>query len=79
MGESLKTIRANEPLDQVTTTSLEALRMYSQAVRASEMGNNERAIALLEEAVAVDTGFAASIQMFISCIRTRDALVSPLG
>jgi len=58
MGESLKTIRANEPLDQVTTTSLEALRMYSQAVHAADMGNNERAIALLEEAVAVDTAFA---------------------
>ena len=58
MGESLKTIRANEPLDQVTTTSLEALRMYSQAVRAAEMGDHERAIALLEEAVAVDTAFA---------------------
>jgi tetratricopeptide (TPR) repeat protein len=58
IGESLKTIRANEPLDRVTTPSLEALRSYSQSVRAAEQGDNERAIALLEEAVAFDTAFA---------------------
>ncbi len=58
IGESLKTIRANEPLDRVTTPSLEALRSYSQSVRAAELGDNERAIALLEEAVTFDTAFA---------------------
>ncbi|MGD2153999.1 MAG: tetratricopeptide repeat protein [Gemmatimonadales bacterium] len=58
IGESLKTIRASEPLDRVTTTSLEALRKYSQAVRVIEHGDNERGIALLEEAVALDTAFA---------------------
>jgi tetratricopeptide (TPR) repeat protein len=58
IGESLKTIRANERLDRVTTPSLEALRQYSMAVRASEQFDNERAIALLEEAVASDTAFA---------------------
>lgn len=58
IGESLKTIRASEPLDRVTTTSLEALRKYSQAVRVVEQGDNERGIALLEEAVALDTAFA---------------------
>lgn len=58
IGESLKSIRSNEPLDQVTTSSLEALRKYSQAVRVIEAGDNERGIALLEEAVALDTAFA---------------------
>jgi len=29
IGESLKTIRGGQPLDQVTTGSLEALRLYS--------------------------------------------------
>ncbi|UCC82683.1 MAG: tetratricopeptide repeat protein [Gemmatimonadota bacterium] len=58
IGESLKTIRASEPLDRVSTTSLEALRKYSQAVRVIEQGDNERGIALLEEAVALDTAFA---------------------
>jgi tetratricopeptide (TPR) repeat protein len=58
MGESLKSTRANEPLDRVTTTSLEALRMYSQAVRAIEQGQIDRGRRLLEEAVALDTTFA---------------------
>jgi tetratricopeptide (TPR) repeat protein len=59
IGESLRTIRANEPLDQVTTASLQALRRYSQAVRAFELeADYERAIPLLEEAVALDTAFA---------------------
>ncbi len=58
MGESLKTIRGNEPLDQVTTPSLEALREYSQAVRLIEEGEHERAIPLLEAAVEHDTAFA---------------------
>ncbi len=58
IGESLKTIRASEPLDRVTTTSLEALRKYSQAVRVIEQGDNERGIVLLEEAAALDSAFA---------------------
>src|SRR5205823_15043060 len=39
IGESLKTIRASDPLEQVTTGSLEALRKYSQGVRASDAGD----------------------------------------
>lgn len=62
IGESLKTIRANEPLDRVTTASLEALRKYSQAVRVIERGDNERGITLLEEAVALDTAFAMAFR-----------------
>jgi tetratricopeptide (TPR) repeat protein/tRNA A-37 threonylcarbamoyl transferase component Bud32 len=58
IGESLAGARAAEPLDAVTTGSLEALRKYTQAVRAIDRGENERAIGLLDEAVAADTGFA---------------------
>jgi len=58
IGESLKTIRANEPLDRVTTPSLDALRKYSQALRVIEQGEHERGITLLEEAVQHDTAFA---------------------
>jgi len=46
IGESLTTIRANEPLEQVTTASLEALRKYSQAERAEGVqGDYEGAVA----------------------------------
>jgi tetratricopeptide (TPR) repeat protein len=59
IGESFKTIRRNPPLHQVTTQSLEALRKYSQAHEAGYIeGDYERAIALLEEAIALDTAFA---------------------
>src|SRR5438552_5530857 len=58
IGESLKTIRASEPLEQVKTGSLEALRKYSEAVRVNDAGQTDRAVALLEEAVALDTTFA---------------------
>jgi tetratricopeptide (TPR) repeat protein len=58
IGESLVTIRANPPLEQVTTGSLVALRKYSEAIRVSDGGHQDEAIPLLQEAVALDTGFA---------------------
>jgi tetratricopeptide (TPR) repeat protein len=59
IGESLKALRAEAPLEQVTTSSLGALRKYSLALRAAEVeGDDEKAAALLEEAVALDSGFA---------------------
>src|SRR5207247_3807968 len=42
IGESLKTIRASEPLEQVTTGSLEALREDSQAVPDHDAGATGR-------------------------------------
>jgi tetratricopeptide (TPR) repeat protein len=59
IGESLKNIGGGQPLEQVTTPSLEALRKYSQAMRiGAAAGSSSRADQLLEEAVALDTGFA---------------------
>lgn len=58
IGESLRSIRASESLERVTTGSLEALRRYTQAIRAEDRGAPEEAIALLEEALALDTSFA---------------------
>jgi tetratricopeptide (TPR) repeat protein len=58
IGESLTTIRANPALEQVTTGSLEALQKYTAALRLDENDRVEEAIPLLEEAVALDSGFA---------------------
>ena len=58
VGESYGSLRASVPLEQVTTGSLEALRLYSQALEADDSGDDQRAIALLEEAVERDTAFA---------------------
>jgi tetratricopeptide (TPR) repeat protein len=59
IGESLKTIRAEKPLAEVTTGSMEALRKYSMAVQAEDYEDDSmKAIGLLEEAAALDTTFA---------------------
>jgi eukaryotic-like serine/threonine-protein kinase len=58
IGESLVTIRANPPLEQVTTASLPALRRYSDAVRLMDQGRDDDATPFLEQAIALDTNFA---------------------
>jgi hypothetical protein len=59
IGESLRLMHGEEPLARVTTPSLTALQRYSQALYAEDvLGDQDRAIALLEEAVAIDTAFA---------------------
>ena len=59
IGESYLSLRADPALAAVTTGSLDALQLYSEALRAFEVqGDSDRGIALLEEAVAIDPGFA---------------------
>ena len=58
LGESLRSLRANEPLDRVTTGSLEALRKYSQGMSAIWRGDGARGNALIEEAIEIDSTFA---------------------
>jgi tetratricopeptide (TPR) repeat protein len=58
-GESLRTIRASSELERVTTPSLAALRKYVEGSHlADEAGETDRGLALLEEAVTLDTAFA---------------------
>ena len=59
IGESLKDVRGSPPLEQVTTGSMEALRIYAEAARAMDMGGDPITGAeRLREAVRIDTGFA---------------------
>ncbi len=59
IGESYLSLRADPALAAVTTSSLDALKLYSEALRALEIeGDNDRGTALLEDAVAIDPGFA---------------------
>jgi len=59
IGESLKHVQSAPPLEQVTTSSLEALKKYVQGVKLiNEEGDFTRGTALLEEAVTLDSGFA---------------------
>jgi tetratricopeptide (TPR) repeat protein len=58
IGESLKTIRGGEPLEQVTTGSMEALRLYTEANDLCIRGDCDQAIPKLQQALALDSGFA---------------------
>ena len=58
VGESLRSVRGDPPLEQVTTSSLNALRLYAEATRSADRAGFEHAIDLLEQAVQVDSGFA---------------------
>jgi tetratricopeptide (TPR) repeat protein len=59
IGESLKNVQATPPLEQVTTPSLDALRKYVAGNRAISIdGDFPKGTSLLEDAIAMDTGFA---------------------
>ena len=57
-GESLRVIKAEEPLEKVSTSSLEALRKYVEGERLGDEAEYRRAIASLEEAIELDPQFA---------------------
>jgi len=73
IGESLKTIRAAEPLEQVTTGSLPALRRYTQARQAEDAGDWEGAATLYQQATALDTGFAMAYRKLASMLENAQA------
>jgi serine/threonine-protein kinase len=75
-GESLRSIRRNKPLDQVTTGSMRALRLYSQGMQASNQGDDVRAVDLLEEAVAEDSTFAMGYRKLAIILSNRAELRS---
>jgi tetratricopeptide (TPR) repeat protein len=63
IGESLKKVQATPSLEQVTTPSLDALKKYVQGSRAIAMdGDWSRGVALLEEAITIDTAFAMAFR-----------------
>ena len=79
IGESLRTIRASEPLEQVTTSSLEALQKYTLALRANDAGETERAVALLEEAIDRDTTFAMAYRKLAVVLSNTGAAPSRIA
>ncbi|MES2124585.1 MAG: protein kinase [Gemmatimonadota bacterium] len=59
IGESLKQVQRAVPLEQATTASLAALQKYSEGARLNDgTGDPDGAVALLREAVALDSTFA---------------------
>jgi eukaryotic-like serine/threonine-protein kinase len=61
IGESLKSVQASPPLEQVTTASFEALKAYTEGAHAFDAEHDfPKAIPLLRRAVMIDTGFATA-------------------
>ena len=59
VGESLRQVQRSIPLENATTTSLEALRKYSEAVVANDINSDyPRAEQLSRAAIALDSTFA---------------------
>lgn len=82
IGESLRTIRADQPLERVTTTSLPALKLYSEGVRAFNQGDYGKAESMFQQAVGLDSNFAMAWRK-LGVSRThlgtsRDLTVAPL-
>jgi len=73
VGESLKTIQNARTLDKVSTPSLAALQKYVAGNRALEIdGDFPKGAALLEEAIALDSGFAMAYRKLAVELRNRD-------
>jgi serine/threonine protein kinase/tetratricopeptide (TPR) repeat protein len=59
LGESLTSIQKfDKPVNEVTTSSLEALKAYSQALPLDDSGQDLQSIPLYERAIALDPNFA---------------------
>jgi tetratricopeptide (TPR) repeat protein/TolB-like protein len=59
LGESLRSVQRSPALEQVTTPSIEALRLYSEGARAYDVDADfVTAVSRLHQAIALDSGFA---------------------
>jgi eukaryotic-like serine/threonine-protein kinase len=71
-GESLRAIARSKPLEQVTTSSHQALRTFSQGLQAWNQGDVARAMQLLEDAIALDTTFAMAYRKLAIVLNNND-------
>ncbi len=74
IGESVRAIEATPPLERVTTASLPALRKYTRAFDLIDYGgesDQKRGLALLEEAVGLDTAFAMAYRKLAVTLNNR--------
>jgi len=61
LGESAASLdKFQTPIAQATTSSLEALRAYTQAIEASDRGDTQATQVLFQKAIALDANFASA-------------------
>jgi tetratricopeptide (TPR) repeat protein len=76
LGEGLASItRSQEMLARVTTPSLAALRLFTQANKAMRGPERTQATAILEEAVRIDPDFASAHLLLVYVLQDRDDMV----
>jgi tetratricopeptide (TPR) repeat protein len=81
-GESLRSIRGGTSLAQVTTNSLEALQLFTEAVQAFDRADDRvRSAALLQQALEQDSTFAMAWRQLVLALqgsgeatRSREAI-----
>ncbi len=73
IGESLVSIRQTQPLEDVTTGSLEALRKYTEANHLFDRGDFDGAIALLRQAIGLDSSFAMAYRKLAAALYNTQA------
>ena len=74
LGESLQDLREFPPLAQEVTASLPALRKFTEGMQLFYGSDRTRAIALFEEAVAIDSNFASA---YLALSHVYAALAEP--
>jgi eukaryotic-like serine/threonine-protein kinase len=67
VGESLRSVRRSAPLGRVRTSSLAALKSYTEAMDANGRGEFERCALLMDEAIALDSAFAMAYEGRAAC------------
>ena len=72
LGESLPSIQKYDaPLEQATTSSLEALKAYGLALSASEKLGDSAAVPFFEKAIELDPNFALAYAQLAAVYRNR--------
>jgi eukaryotic-like serine/threonine-protein kinase len=72
LGETLASIQKHDaPIEQVTTSKLEALRYYSLGVKQHSSGRYDDAIPLYQHAIEVDQRFAIAYARLATCYNVK--------
>lgn len=69
VGESLTSVRQSPPLSRVRTTSLAALRSYTEGAEANDRGEFERCTLLMDDAIERDSMFAMAYAGRAGCLQ----------
>jgi len=73
LGESIASIeKSDETLQNVTTPSLEALQLYSQADAMMRSAERNKAVPVLEQSLRIDPDFASAHLLLVYLYRDRD-------